>query len=122
MKAAKECGKDLQQALSGFLLTYSTTPHTTTHDTPAKLFLHRHLRTRLDLQLPNKDKIVLSAQANQKQNHDHTKNLMHEFKVGEAVMARNNVAGTPDVKVVIRKRLGPLMYEIETDTSLVKAC
>ena len=119
MKAAKECGKDLQQALSGFLLTYRTTPHTTTHETPAKLFLNRQLRTRLDLLLPNQDKIVLSAQANQKQNHDHTKNVMREFKVGEAVMARSNVAGTPDMKAVIRKRLGPLMYEIETDTGLV---
>ena len=119
MKAAKECGKDVQQALSSFLLTYRTTPHTTTHDTPAKLFLNRQLRTRLDLLLPNKDKIVLSAQAKQKQNHDHTKNVMREFKVGEAVMVKSNVAGTPDVKAVIRKRLGPLMYEIETDTGLV---
>ena len=42
---------------------------------------------------------------------------MCEFKVGEAVMVRNNVAGTPDVKAVIKKRLGPLMYEIETDTA-----
>ena len=78
-KAAKECGKDLQQVLSSFLLTYRTTPHTTTHDTPAKLFLNHQLRTRLDLLLPNKDKIALSAQAKQKQNHDHTKNVMCEF-------------------------------------------
>ena len=34
---------------------------------------------------------------------------MREFKVGEAVMARNNVAGTPDVEAVIKKRLGPLI-------------
>ena len=43
---------------------------------------------------------------------------MREFKVGQAVMARSNVAGTPDVKAVIKKRLGPLMYEIETDTGV----
>ena len=120
MKTAKECGKeDLQKALSSFLVTYRTTPHTTTHETPAKLFLNRQLRTRLDLLLPNKDKTVLGAQAKQKQNHDHTRNVMHEFKVGEAVMARSNVAGTPDVKAVIKQRLGPLMYEIETDTGLI---
>ena len=103
MKRAKECGKDLQKALSSFLLTYRTTPHTTTHDTPAKLFLNRQLRTRLNLLLPNKDKTVLGAQAKQKQNHDHTKNVMREFKVGEAVMVRSNVAGTPDVKAVIKR-------------------
>ena len=98
MKTAKECGKDLQQALSSFLLTYHATPHTTTHDTPAELFLNRQLQTRLDLLLPNKDKTILVAQAQQKQNHDHTKNVMREFKVGEAVMARSNVAGTRAVE------------------------
>ena len=81
--------------------------------------MNRQLRTRLDLLLPNKDKTVLVAQAQQKQNHDHAKTVMREFKVGEAVMARNNVAGTPDVKAVMKKRLGPLMYEIETDTGLI---
>ena len=38
MKTAKECGKDLQQALSSFLLIYRTIPDATTHETPAKLF------------------------------------------------------------------------------------
>jgi len=63
MKAATGCGKDLQQVLSGFLLIYCTTPHTTTHDTLVKLFLNRQLRTRLNSRLQNKNKIVLSAQA-----------------------------------------------------------
>ena len=103
MKTAKECGKDLQQALLSFLLTYRTTPHTTAHGTPAKLFLNRQLRTRPDLLLPNKNKIFLSSQAKQKQNHDHAKNAMHEFKEGEAAMVKSNVAGTQDVKTVIRK-------------------
>ena len=44
---------------------------------------------------------------------------MREFKVGEAVMARSNVAGAPDVKSVVKKRLGPLTYEVETDTGLI---
>ena len=44
---------------------------------------------------------------------------MHEFTEVEAVMARSNVVGTPDVKAVVRKRLGPLMYEIQTDTGLI---
>ena len=119
MITAKECGKDLQQALSSFLLTYGTTPHATTHDTPAKLFLNHQLQTRLDLLLPNKDKTVLDAPAQQKQIHDHTRNVMCEFTEGEVVMVRSNVAGAPDVKAVVRKRLGPLMYEIHTDTGLI---
>ena len=119
MKAAKECGKDLHQALLNFLLTYRSTPHATTNETPAKLFLNRKLQTRLDLMLPEISKIVVDAQARQKQNHDHKRNVMREFKVGEAVMARSNVAGAPDVKSVVKKRLGPLTYEVETDTGLI---
>ena len=78
-KTAKECAKDLQQALSSFLLAYQTTPHATTHETSAKLFLNQQLQIRLDLLLPNKDKTVLDAQAQQKQNHDHARNIMREF-------------------------------------------
>ena len=70
-KAAKECGKDLKHALSNFLLTYCSTPHTTTNETPAQLFLNHKLRTRRYLLLPNKDSTVLGAQAQQKQKHDH---------------------------------------------------
>ena len=69
--------------------------------------------------LPEKCKIVVDAQARQKQSHDHKKNVMREFKVGEAVMARSNVAGVPDVKSVVKKRLGPLTYEVDTDTGLI---
>ena len=84
-----------------FLLTYRSTLHATTNEIPAKLFLSCKLRTKLDLMLLEKSKIVVDAQARQKQNHDHKKNAMCEFKVREAVMARSNVAGVPDVKSVI---------------------
>ena len=44
---------------------------------------------------------------------------MHEFKVGEAIMAIRNVAGAPDVKSVIKERLGPLTYKVETDIGFI---
>ena len=53
MKAMKENAKDLNQKLSNFLLMYRNTPHTTTNESPAKLFLGRELRTRLSLVKPN---------------------------------------------------------------------
>ena len=87
--------------------------------TPAQLFLNHKFQTTLDLLLPDKVKTVLGAQAQQKQNHNHRKNVMCEFNVGEAVVARSNIVGTPDVKAVIKKRLGPLTYELETDTGLI---
>jgi len=40
---------------------------------------------------------------------------MREFKVGEAIMSKSNIVCAQDVKAVIKKRLGPLTYELETD-------
>ena len=34
-------------------------------------------------------------------------------------MARRNVAGAPDVKSVIKERLSPLTYEVETDIGFI---
>ncbi|XP_051783661.1 uncharacterized protein K02A2.6-like [Erpetoichthys calabaricus] len=43
----------VQQRLDTFLLTYRNTPHATTKETPAMLFLGRKLRSRLDFLKPN---------------------------------------------------------------------
>ena len=60
----------IQTKLSRFLMSYRATPHTTTEETSAKLFLKRSLRTRLDLLKPNlEDKIT------QKQ-EDHERGFM----------------------------------------------
>ena len=42
-----------EQQLMSFLLTYRTSPHSTTGVSPCKLFFNRDLRTRLDLLFPN---------------------------------------------------------------------
>ena len=39
----------LNHKLANFLITYRNSPHCTTNETPAKMFLGRNLRTRLDL-------------------------------------------------------------------------
>jgi len=81
MKAAKECGKDKH---SNLLLTYRSTPHTTTNETPAE-------------------------------NHNRKKNVMCEFKVEEAVMARSNTVGAPKVKAVTLM----YMYGLETNSGSI---
>ena len=53
MKAAANNGLTLQHQLSRFLMSYRSTPHTTTGESPSKLFLGREIRTRLDLLRPD---------------------------------------------------------------------
>ena len=50
---------NIDDRLSLFLLQYRTTPNCTTGQSPADLFLHRHVRTRLDFLKPcTKEKTV----------------------------------------------------------------
>ena len=52
MRISDQHGPSFPQRLQNFLLTYRTTPHATTNETPSTLFLGRHVRTRLDLMYP----------------------------------------------------------------------
>ena len=69
MKSSKDNYGNTEQALVSFLLTYHTTPCSTTNETPSKLFLGHKMHTRLDLFLPNQDKIVFEHQAQQKRTY-----------------------------------------------------
>ena len=93
-------------------------PHSTTNETPSKLFLGHKIRTRLDLILPGHDQTVLDNQANQKSSHDkHSK--PRELVLGVAVMARNNQPRIPDVIAKVTKRVGPLTYLVETESGQI---
>ena len=54
---------DPHQKLMNFLLSYRSTPHSTTNTRPSELFLHQSLRTRLDLLRPELGVAVLEKQA-----------------------------------------------------------
>ena len=58
MKAAKKDPGTQNQKITSFLLSYRTTPHTTTGCTPAELLMNRRLRTSLDLLRPDLRKKV----------------------------------------------------------------
>lgn len=52
----------VQQRLDTFLLTYRNTPHATTKETPAMLFIGRKLRSRLDFLKPTVAEAVRQSQ------------------------------------------------------------
>ena len=79
---------DLHQKLMNFLLSYRSTPHSTTNTTPSELFLDRSLRTRLDLLRPELGVTVSEKQAEQKKYHDlHSRK--QNFFIGERVLVHN---------------------------------
>ena len=117
MKASEHDGKTHSQRLASFLLSYRTTPHSTTNETPSELFLKRKLRTRLDLLKPDVHKAVSVEQAKQKNNYDR-RCRSREYFVGQNVQAHNFRAGPRWVAGVIVERLGPLTYLVQVDSGV----
>ena len=60
----------LSQRLASFLMTYRTTPHATTQESPSEVLMGRKITTRLDLLKPCCYKRVSDKQAQQKADHD----------------------------------------------------
>ena len=115
MKASRKSSLTQDHRLYNFLLTYRTTPHTTTNEPPCQLFMGRMLRTCWSLLQPDLEQTVLTKQASQKENHDkHAKS--RELCVGDTVMANNPKPGFPAVAAVVKKRIGPLTYLVETQS------
>ena len=113
-KSSTACGKDISQALQSFLLTYRTTPHTTTGRSPAEIFLKRQPRTRLSLLKPNLASSVQQKQEAQKESHDKFSKFPAEFSVGEIVRVKNHRQGLERfVKGVIAKKIGPYKFLVK---------
>ena len=86
MKSVSASANSVHKKLLNFLLCYRSTPHSSTGRTPASLFLHRELRTRLSLLEPRPEENVLNAQG--KEVGKKSKST-REFSVGQAVIARS---------------------------------
>ena len=112
MRAAAGNGLTLQHQLSNFLMTYRSTPHATTGETPSKLFLGRQIRTRFDLLRPDLEGHVGGQQAAQKQHHDaHARE--RSLEIGTSVMAkdfRDPLVWKPGV---VLEKCGPLSYLVK---------
>ena len=110
-------GVTISQLLSSFLLSYRTTPHSTTKVTPAELFMNRNIRTRLDLIQPDIESTVSKAQGMQKAHHD-TKVKETRYLIGEKVMAKNYRHGPKWLPGVIVEQLGTLTFLVQIDNGM----
>ena len=112
LKATLNSGHSLSYRLSNYLLSYRSTPHATTGVAPSKLFLHRNLRTRLDLLRPDTERRVMEKQGLQKDHRDqHCRD--RSWYVGESVMVRNLRPGLDWIRGVVVERLGPVTYLVD---------
>ncbi|XP_059201274.1 uncharacterized protein K02A2.6-like [Centropristis striata] len=111
---------NIDDRLSLFLMQYRTTPNCTTGQSPADLFLHRHVRTRLDFLKPCTKETVRKRQYQQKARHDH-RAADRSFGVDDAVYLRSTVGGDPKwIPGLVVRQTGPVSYEVrERDSDTV---
>lgn len=81
---------NIEDKISLFLLQYQTTLNCTTGQSPADLFLHRHVHTRLDFLRPSITSTVRRKQYRQKDLHDRSA-VDRYFAADEAVYLRSTV-------------------------------
>ena len=113
MRRTMNDGLPWQHRIADFLLTYRTTPHSTTNVAPSILLMGRSLRTRLDMLRPNLGGTVCAAQAKQKQYHDEQSKL-RDFRPGDQVWVRDFRNNSPKwISGVVLQSVGPVSYMIQ---------
>ena len=96
----------------------ASTPHSTTGETPSKLFLGRQFHTRFSLMVPDIGNHVRNRQATQKQHHD-ARSRSREFQLGSKVTVKDSRNPSRWLPGVVLKQRGPLSYLIRLDTGQV---
>ena len=96
--------------LSRFLFADRNTPHATTGKTSAEMLMGRRPRTRMDLIRPAS-----------KQPQQQVESTAREFRVGQAVLARDYRLGKSKWQHgTIERRLGTLLYLVRAGDALLK--
>ncbi|XP_033100858.1 uncharacterized protein K02A2.6-like [Anneissia japonica] len=119
IRASKDDGCTIQTKLSRFLLAYRNAEHGLTKQSPARVFMSRPLRSRLDMLRPSMTDSVRGKLHDQMQK---CKSKIRTFEVDDKVFVRdfrerepNKIKWTPGV---ITKKLGPLRYEVKVGDKL----
>ena len=109
------CG--VQTKVSRFLLSYRSTPNSTTGRTPSELFLKRQIRTRLDLLKPNVSEVITHSQSQQKYHYD-KQTKMRTFEVGEHVLVQNFRGAPKWLPGVIVGTAGNVSYQVKVGSQI----
>lgn len=119
MKKLAHMPLDFEDKISLFLMQYRTTPNCTTGQSPADLFLNRHVRTRLDFICPDTTASVRRKQYLQKYHHDQRVSD-RIFDVNDSVYLQNTAGGGRKwIPGVISEQTGPVSYKVQgTDTEI----
>ena len=108
----------VQTKLSRFLLSYRTTPHSTTEVPPAELLMKRKLHTQLNRLIPSIANRVRDKQSQQKTAHDyHAKE--REMVEGQAVYAKDFRHKTTWMSGTIVEKTGPVSTCVQLDNGTV---
>jgi hypothetical protein len=113
MKAMDKENADIHKKLANFLLTYRNTPHATTNETPASLFMGRNLRCRFDLIKPDLRRTVQNKQMKTAISTKAEK--LREFETGQQVAVRDYRGKEKWTSGEVIQRKGPLNYEVKTE-------
>eukprot|EP00733_Pompholyxophrys_punicea_P000788 Pompholyxophrys_punicea_v1_NODE_288_length_2379_cov_34.988812.p1 type:complete len:196 gc:universal NODE_288_length_2379_cov_34.988812:645-58(-) len=97
-------GLSIHAAVDKFLLTYRTTPHSVTGESPAKLMFGRELRTKLSLLLPSKQVVVPES-------------VSKGFSVEESVYVKDYHPVNKEMWIAgkIGQVIGPRMYLVQVE-------
>ena len=109
---------EVQTKLSRFLLSYCTTPHSTTGVPAAELLMKRRLHTQLNQLVPSVADHVRNKQSQQKAAHDyHAKE--REILEGQAVYAKDFQYKKAWIPGTVVEKTGPVSVRVQLDNGTV---
>ena len=111
-------GGSVKTKLSRFLLSYRTTPHSTTGVPPAELLMKRKLHTQLNQIVPSIANRVRNKQSQQKVAHDYHARE-REIQEGQAVYAKDFRYKKTWIPGTVTEKTGPVSARVLLDNGTV---
>ncbi len=112
MKATKATANSVSKKPVNFCFVIGPHLTTSTGCTPASLFLHRELRTRLSLLKSSPGDKVIYTQGKEVEKDSKS---IREFSVGQAVVARSYGSKELWLPGIVIQRQGPVSYLVQTE-------